>query len=263
MIRYLEKLRLATWKLYQPLTRIPTCPDAVISDLFVWRNTDRFKTFFELICLPSIFDDSSPTPVHATIVIFNSVGEQLVEAQIEFGISSRYTISLADLIPAGSGPFGTFSVFHSHTPQCIRLLGSFLSERGYAGYRFNNMILNSYAHGNFDAIARLNDQSLQLLGGLSLRKRNFNLQHDLECYAAYDLAIVNPSPKDLQIKLTVLLSSGKLFYTETITLCPRGTHIFCITPNNENLRAIITSRLIMARPLVFKVFQDQIDVFHA
>ena len=44
---------------------------------------------------------------------------------------TRYTLRLSDYIPSGSGSYGTFAVFPSHTPLSASSLGSFISERGY------------------------------------------------------------------------------------------------------------------------------------
>jgi len=262
MTRYLERLRLASWKLGQPLSRLPSSPAAVVSDLFIWRNNEDYKTSFELISLPSIFDSQSTIHADATIVINSSDGVNVLELPISFPPYCRQTLRMQDLIPAGYGPYGTFSIFHSHTPSNIGSLGSFLCERGYVGYQYRDSSVHSYAHGNLDAVARLDDYSTELLGSRSFRKRNFNLQCKLEPSAVYELALVNPVPHRQTVTFLTLLPSGAVMDSRSIILPPRGSYIFTLAPNEDNLRLVIRSNLVMARPLVFKLSRGRADVFH-
>jgi hypothetical protein len=262
MIEFIERLRIASWKFNQPLARLPLNSRAVVSDLFIWRKSDEYNTFFEILSLPSIFEDLPTSQARVTIVIFNLEGEKILEESISFCRYFRNTICVSDIIPAGSGTFGTFSVFHSYIPESLESLGSFLCERGYVAYKYKDMPLHSYCHGNLDAIACLDDQRLQLLGATSIRSRIFNLQYNLTATAHYDLALVNPTQKSQKITLSLISSSGTESHSHIIKLSPRASYIFNLPPRNESFRAVIKSKLVMARPLVFKVSKNMADVFH-
>lgn len=262
MKRYIEKLRRATWSYKQPLTRIPAISGAPVSDLFLWRNSEEWETFFELIDLPALFAVSEGAGGLVTVVLFDSSGQPFREQIVEITPGRRTTLVLSGLIGSASGSVGAFSVFHAYTPQSVQSLGSHLAERGYVSYRYRGALLRGYVHGNLDAIARLPDHSLQLLGGRSFRFRNYILQHALVAQDYYELGIVNPTPKKQTIVCRTLSASGELLGFETADLPSCGSHIFRVAAELAQQRIIISSHLIMARPLVFHIQNQTMDVFH-
>ena len=124
-MNYINSLRLATWKIFQPLSAVPESADSVVSDLFVWRNSSSFKTYFELTSIPSLFDDLSPSEHYVTIFIFDAGGRKISEEKLSIRPYSRRTIDLSCFLPNELDSCGTFAVFHSHTPDFVRSLGSF------------------------------------------------------------------------------------------------------------------------------------------
>jgi hypothetical protein len=262
MISYLNLLRLATWRICQPLTAVPSSSSSVVSDLFVWRNTASFKTYFELTSIPSLFNRLSPSEHYVTILIFNSSGRKISKAELPIEPCSRHTLDLSRFLPKGSDSYGTFAVFHSHTPSPIRSFGSFVAERGYVGYSHNSSVLLSYVHGNLDAIARSADTSVQMLGGQSLRRRSYMLQHLLTPDYNYEIAIVNSSKSSQVIRCDVLSLNGRLVQTFKASLQSRAMHLIPVSPHDENLKVVLHSKLVMARPLVFRSHNSGLDVFH-
>lgn len=262
MKRHIERLRRATWSYKQPLTCLPLDAGAPVSDLFVWRNSGEWETFFELTDLPALFGASNDAGRSATLVFFDAAGQAFLEKTVEIPPGRRYTLALSEIVGNDHGPAGTFSVFHTHTPPGLKALGSYLAERGYVSYRYRAAPLRAYVHGNLDAIARLPDQSLQLLGGQSVRRREYSLQHALLAPGSYELGIVNPTRKKQRIVCRTLSASGKLLGSQAMTLAPRGCHLFRVAPEHEQQRIVMSSRLIMARPLVFRIQNQTVDVFH-
>jgi hypothetical protein len=262
MKRYIERLRRATWTFKQPLTRVPSIAGAPVSDLFIWRNSEEWETFFELTDLPALFAGPEAAYCNVTLVFFDATGQPFLEKTIAIKPGRRYTLALSEIIGSAHVPAGTFSVFHVNTPQSLLSLGSHLAERGYVSYRFCGAPLRAYVHGNLDAIARLPDQSLQLLGGHSVRRREYRLQHALVIQANYELGMVNPTPKRQKIVCRTLSAGGKLLDSQAVDLAPRGSHLFKVAPRHSQLRIVMISRLIMARPLVFRIRNQAMDVFH-
>ena len=261
-MRQIERLRRATWTYKQPLTHVPTIAGAPVSDLFVWRNSEEWETYFELTDLPGLFEEPKSTVGHVVLVFFNASGQSFLEKVVEIRTGHRKTLALSTLIGKNHGIAGVFSVFHEHTPKRLQALGSYVAERGYVSYRYLGSPLRSYVHGNLDAIARLPDQSLQLLGGQSVRLREYNLQHVLEKQGRYELGIVNPTLKMQRIVCRTLSASGKMMGSQTTTLPPCGSHLFEVSPEHVQQRIVISSRLVMARPLVFCIHNQTMDVFH-
>lgn len=262
MKRHIERVRRATWSYMQPLTHLPAVAGAPVSDLFVWRNSEEWETFFELTDLPALFAGADSAGGHVTVVLFDAAGQTILEKTVEITPGRRNTFALSGIIGSRFGSAGTFSVFHAHTPHSLQGLGSHLAERGYVSYRYRGAPLRAYVHGNLDAIARLPDQSLQLLGGQSIRCRKYNLQHALSTQGYYELCIVNPTPKKQRIVCRALSASGKLLGLQAADLPPRGSHLFRVAPEHAQQRIVMSSRLIMARPLVFHIQNQTMDVFH-
>lgn len=262
MKHHIERLRRAIWSYKQPLSRVPTIAGSPVSDLFLWRNSEEWETFFELMDLPALFAGPHSASGHVVMVFFDAAGNIFLEKTVEVTPGRRNTIALSNIVGNDHGVAGTFCVFHSHTPISLQVLGSNLAERGYVSYRYLNAPIRSYVHGNFDAITRLSDQSLQLLGGKSIRRREYNLQHELDLRFIYELGIINPTRKNQKIVCRTLAENGCQISCQSADLPPYGSHLFHITPENSNKRAVISSYLIMARPLVFSFKDKKMDVFH-
>ena len=262
MNSYIQRLRRATWSYRQPLTYKPSAEGATVSDLFVWRNSTIWETFFELTDLLSLFEESGNLSRQVTFVFFDNFGCKFLEKTFDLEQNLRFTLALSEIIGNVPSQFGTFAVFHSHTPNSICALGSHIAERGYISYRYRGAPLRSYVHGNLDAIARLPDLSLQMIGGRGLRLRNYNLQYDLSNHGIYELGMVNPTSKKLRIACEALSCDGFISSSQVVDLLPRGAHLFSVFPKHEQLRVVISSRLIMGRPLVFLIQNQTMDVFH-
>ena len=141
----IEYLRSAIWNWKQPLLRIPTFSSSLVSDLFIWRSSPEWETFFELIDIPSLFEDQNGLG-YVTVIFFNTNGMQVLEKKIWLYPNRRRILNVSFLIGREYGEIGTFAVFHSSTPKVISNLDAFLAERGYVNYCYRNSPLKSYCH---------------------------------------------------------------------------------------------------------------------
>jgi hypothetical protein len=261
---YIEKLRKAAWIIGQPLSRKPSSLDCPISDLFIWRKTQEWETFFELWSLPSLFGDSDKHDGYVTFQLFNAHGRPLAESKVSCAKGRRQTVRISDLLGNNSSEFGTFAVFHSNTPELVMKNGSFLAERGYVSYRYCGSPLRSYVHGNLDAIARISSSKLELLGSAGALTREFRIQHELYEGSTYELAFVNPSlsRQSVQVEL-VSFPYSDYISCEEISLNSGEAKIVPLQfSGHSKVRAVIKSKLVMARPLIFHIYNNKLDVFH-
>lgn len=261
MNSYIQRLRRATWAYKQPLTYKPSAEGATVSDLFIWRNSPIWETFFELTDLLSLFEESRNLSRQVTVVFFDNFGCRFLEKTFDLEPNRRYTLALSEIIGNVPSQFGTFAVFHSHTPQSICASGSHIAERGYISYRYRASVLRSYVHGNLDAIARLPDGGIEMLGGVSLRSREYWLQH-FQPLANYDLAIVNPTDSFQKITCNIFPLDGITLDQQVVDLKPRASYIFEAKPEHIHQRIGLRSKLVMARPLVFCIQNLVLNVFH-
>ncbi len=265
MRRYIERMRRAAWILKQPLTQRPKVSGSPVSDLFVWRSSEDWVTFFELTDISGLFvDRGDATDRFATLFFFDDKGTLFLEKRCKLAPSQRKTLDLSTLMNGAHSGCGTFCVFHSHTPKAVSDLGSFIAERGYVSYRYGTAPLRSYVHGNLDAVSLRPDGNFQLLGSSSFLSREYRLQHELVGPGSYEIAIVNPGGRHQSITCQLLAtSSGQVLESQEVQLPPRGCHVFRFQVDGSRpCRMAISSHLVMARPLVFRICNQKMDVFH-
>lgn len=261
----MEMLRRALWTFKQPLAQRPELTGAPVSDLFVWRNAADWKTFFELTDISGLFiDREEMSGRYVTLFFFDNKGTLFLEKRLDLLPNQRQTLDLSVFLSKSESPFGTFCVFHSYTPKVVSDLGSFIAERGYVSYRYKDAPLRAYVHGNLDAISLRLDKSVQLLGSSSLRAREYRLQHELLGPALYEVGIVNSTSRNQRLSCQVFSArSGEILGTQEIQLRPKGCHVFQIqVDQSQPSRIVINSHLVMARPLVFRIHNQKMDVFH-
>jgi hypothetical protein len=164
-------------------------------------------------------------------------------------------LSAIDNVP---GYYGTFCVFHKQIPESVTELQSFIADRGYVSYQYKNGPLRSYIHGNLDAI----DNTMASLGGDSFFNRRYNLQYLMEPNKNYEIALVNSTSSNKKVKLEVLSFDGKVQLQENAVLNPKQVFVMPVKNLPFHGRLIIASRIIMARPVIFSIYNDKIDVFH-
>jgi hypothetical protein len=129
-------------------------------------------------------------------------------------------------------------------------------------YTYKASPLRSYVHGNLDAISKYNDEH-NMLGGSGILKREYTLQYELNNKSNYEIVVVNPSDEVKKITCKVVDSDNILINQEIIKVKPRGAGIFPVSfESQKSARIIITSRLVMARPLVFRISDNFFDVCH-
>jgi hypothetical protein len=264
MNKVIQRMRRAVWAYRQPLTRVPSVAGAPVSDLFLWRKGPEWQTSFELTDMAGLYEAGDNTaPSKTCIRLFDASGKQIGQQELIPPLYRRQQIDISALAEANQDCAGTFSVFHSHTPAAVQQLGSHLAERGYVSYRFRHAPLRAYVHGNLDAAALGEQQQLALLAGSGPLWREYRLQHELLPGSRYDIAIVNPSPRRQTVMCEVLeAAGGRKLEVLSATLPAGGCHLFELTPGSVNQRIVIRSRLVMARPLIFRIEDQRMDVLH-
>lgn len=266
MKKVFEKFRRAVWIYHQGLTKKPKIQSSPISDLFLWRNSIDWKTYFELVDIAGLFldDTDENSERYATLFFFDSTGLLFHKEKINLIQNERMTLDLSKLTAKSSSSFGTFCVFHSFTPNEVAELGSFITERGYVSYSYKNSSLRSYVHGNLDAISYPHEKDLQMLGSRSLMPREYRLQYELRGDAKYEVGVVNSSDKSVSVSCcSVLIQGGDVIQLQKSKIQSKGSAVFTINvKKSQSCRIVIKSSLVMARPLVFSTHQNKLDVFH-
>ena len=244
----------------------PTSKIFGVSDLFVWRNDQKWKTYFELLDVYGlVISDLDSSPDRFVVAaFFDKNGKFLIEKRIELNNFARNTISISDIFSKEENrynlqqEFGTFAIFHSVDKEIEN--GAVLTDRGYCGYEFQDSHFRGYVHGNFDAI-EITPTGMKLLMGFNKISRFYNLQHILTGPSSYEIALINPTEKSQSVKIFKKGNlSNKTLHKE---IKPKGVEIFKLDlAESEVIRLRIKSKMFMARPTVFRTNGASMDVFH-
>ena len=111
----------------------------------------------------------------------------------------------------------------------------------------------------------MNEKSkLSFLAGTSFFYRQYKLQHELKGPALYEIVLTNPTKKTKKfIFETISLRTNENISKDQKSIKSGEMIIFPIQLNHkDSVRLTITSRIVMARPLVFKVLDNEMNVFH-
>ena len=267
MKKIVQRIYKARWTYRQSLTKKPKNMSTKISDLFVWRSSSKWETFFELVDIASLFENKTMPRNYVDIVFFNSNGETILQRKIELIKNRRQVINISNLLSKVGhiekyGEVGAFAIFHSNIPKIIPKLSSFIAERGYVSYKYKDNPLRSYVHGNLDAISMC-ENNINTVGGRGFLTRKYNLQYELKGGSVYELGIVNSSNKNMLVECEFTPINGGPIVTKLESINSKGVKVFSIGVDpKHSYRAIMSSKLIMTRPLVFRINEDYFDVFH-
>lgn len=270
-MKYLTKQNLKRWRqapmlLFQPITYKPADRNVVLSDLFVWRCDENWQTVFELVH-PNFFMGISFGTVSSTIILFDASGQAVGEKVITWNATERSRVDLSvtfgNEITSLAKGLGTFSVFHNGiSSEVFEKCSSWVTERGYVAYYYRESGFGSYAHGNYDAISRNSLGVLQCLGGKSIFPRGFNLQYCFEPNSWYEVIFTNPTSATQRLSLTLKNQQLSKVSKTKMRIESRGVEVYSFQTGSDSVYLTVTSRLVMARPVVISLKDDLIDVFH-
>jgi hypothetical protein len=122
--------------------------------------------------------------------------------------------------------------------------------------------VKGYVHGNLDAVA-LSKGRIEPLGHAGLISRFYTVQHCLTGPSKYDFVFTNPTGRKVKITPYISYSPNKWSKSESFQIASLGTYTHSVTVD-ESERAYVRfkSRLSLARPVVFRISNDSMDVFH-
>jgi hypothetical protein len=250
--------------LRKSLTKVPSDKSAVISDLFPIKNDSDWKTAFELLNVSGLIigDNVQRKNYSVDFNFFSATGKLLGVRKVELKNVGRQTINLSDYLGNELKEAKTFAVFHPNLGDDFDMSGSYLAERGYGGYEYNNLGVKGYVHGNLDAVA-LSKGCVEPLGNTGLISRLYTVQHCLTGPSKYEFVFTNPTGRKVKITPIISYSPNKWSKGESFQIASLGTYTHLVTVD-ESERAYVRfkSRLYMGRPVVFRIANDSMDVFH-
>lgn len=250
--------------LFKHLTKQPNEKSAVISDLFPIRENNDWHTEFELLNVSGLIagDNNQKPPYLVEFYFYSPEGKFLGFRTIAFQNIGRQTIKLSEFLISELKTAATFAVFHPSISDKLDMAGSFLAERGYTGYEYKQLGVKGYVHGNLDAVA-LSNRKIQPLGNSGFIPRYYTVQHCLRGPAKYEFIFTNSTSKKIRITSNIKLNQKKWSTQESFVINSLGCQIFTFDIKEGNKAFVrFKSKLYLGRPVVFRISQDSMDVFH-
>ena len=262
----IKKIKRGLWTFKQPLSAKPTNLSDPVSDLFVWRHLGDWKTYFDLYDIGSFYSQTgAKDKVNVKIIFYNPLGRKIKECEINLKHNQNKCIEISSFLVDEKHLFGTFAVFHSNIPGSFSKYNSYITERGYTSYKYQNNQIRHYVHGNSDAVSISNNLSY-LLGASSFLKREYRLQFNLTSAEKYEFLIVNYTTKKQKVTFAFIdITTNNKITVKDYSINPNGCCLCdSLIKYDGNFRLVISSALIMARPIVFRYGQKRsfFDVFH-
>ncbi len=218
-----------------------------ISDAFLFRTNENFKTIFRYSDIPKIYHQIQKSEIE---LIFYNYKNQLIKKIILKDIKKINEIIIDKSFLDNKETFGHFYLFHKI--DNLKNEKILLSNRCYLGFSKNNQN-PSFVHGNsFVKGKNFSDDNIisNFVKTSFLKNFDYSIQENFSDYEKIELFIINPTQK-------------KVF----VTINKKN---YILKPDNDimvNLKSIekinIKSNCALLRPVVFTYINDFMDVHHS
>jgi len=220
-----------------------------VSDAFLWRTDNGFKTNFKYSDILNIFYKIKNSWVEFH---FYSKNNELIKIEKvnnlnlsnELEISSKYLNNLED--------YGTFYIFHFSKNNKTLSKEDIISNRCYLGYSQNNN-LYSFVHGNtlakFTSIISKEDILTDIVKTSLFKNYTYTIQKYFDGFDKNELFFINPTSKTIQFSIenkNYNLKSNCSLLVET-----------------KNSIISIKSNCLFFRPTIFSYKNKFLDVHHS
>ena len=219
-----------------------------VSDSFVWRTDNSFKTIFKFSDILDLFYNVKNSYVELSF--FNKENKFIKSIKINDLCLSNYLSINKDFFN-GLEDYGYFNIFH-HSDD-FKISSDVISNRCYLGFSYKDN-LYSFVHGNAFVSYFINKNRTigeDIIKTSLIKNQTYKIQKCFDGYDKVELFITNPTTK----KIYFSVNNNK---NQLNSKCSKIIHI----SKNEN-EVIIKSNCAYLRPVVFNYKQDYIDVHHS
>lgn len=218
-----------------------------VSDCFLWRTDNNFKTIFKYSDILKLFHNISDTK--AEIHFYTKDNKFIKKMSIQnLELSNELTID-EDLVKTKD--YGIFYIYHFTDNQII--YDNIIANRCYVGYSQNNN-LSSFVHGNaFAKSKNINSQkslNRNIVSTTFLKSNIYKIQKSFKDYDKIELFFSNPTSKKLNISFLNVDFSLKAGACRKLEL------------KNQNVIEI-RSNCLFLRPTIFCYNGNYLDTHHS
>lgn len=217
-----------------------------VSDAFLWRTENNFKTIFRFTDLLKIFYKIQASDVE--IIFFDKNGKK-IKAIKNSNIKTLNEVIIDNKFLDGIEDYGTFYIFH-RTKNILKEK-IILSNRCYLGFSQNNN-LPSFVHGNTYAASKEfnNDQeSSNIIKNSVYFNKDYKIQNYFDNFDKIEIFLSNPTSEKIKFSI-----NDKLYLLE------RSCSIILDVSFLKEIN--IKSNCYFLRPIIFNWKKEFFDVYH-
>ncbi len=218
-----------------------------ISDNFIWRTDNDFRTIFKFTNLLKFFYNENISLVD---IFFYSNESKLIKEINNIDINELNSLIIDKDFMNGIEGFGEFNIFHKSKKE-----NNFsIRNSCYTGFSYKKRQY-SYVHGNIPVAKRKmisnNNQILnnEIIGSSALKNKYYIIQNDFSDYLKSEIFLTNP----LNCRLNLRINGTEYSLNE------KCSDIFTL----EKPKVIkIISNSYLCRPIIFTYTKSSVDVMH-
>ena len=217
-----------------------------VSDAFLWRTENNFKTIFRFTDLLKVFYKIQGSDVE--IIFFDKNGKKIKSIK-NFNINTLNEITIDNQFLDGIEDYGTFHIFHK--TKNILKEKIILSNRCYLGFSHNDN-LPSFVHGNTYAASKEfnNDQETSnIIKNSFYFNKEYKIQNFFDNFDKIEIFLSNPTSKKIKFSI-----NNKLYLLE------RSCSIILDVSFLKDVN--IKSNCYFLRPIIFNWKKEFLDVYH-
>ena len=220
---------------------------ATVSDAFLWRTDNNFKTIFKFSDIIHTFYNINDSWVELE---FYSKNNELIKKEKIFNLDYSNEIRIDQNYMNNLKDYGTFYIYH-YTKKKISK-ENIISNRCYLGYSQKNN-LYSFVHGNTLAkVKGINENDIstsEIVKVSPIKNQNYKIQKFFNDFDKNELFFSNPTSK------TIYFSIDNDNYS-----LKNGCSKLIEFKNKEIIK--IKSNCLFLRPVVFSYKGNYLDVHH-
>jgi hypothetical protein len=223
---------------------------STVSDVFLWRTDNGFKTKFKFSDILNLFYgvEDSWVELH-----FYTKDNQLLKIQKIESLNHVNEIDITAEYLGNINDFGSFYIFHYCTKKSENLIdNNILSNRCYIGYSKNNN-LYSFVHGNAHAkfTSVYNNESIKsdIIRTSLFKNSEYTIQKYFDNFDRSEIFISNPTSKLLRLSI-----NDKNY--DLKSACSMVLDV-------EQSVVTVKSNCMFLRPTVFSYKNQYFDVHHS
>ena len=217
-----------------------------VSDAFLWRTDNGFKTTFKYSDILGLFYKIKDSYVE---LVFYSKDNNLIKRIIINRLDYSNELLIDRDFLNGIEGYGVFYIFHRSDSDCGDDL--VISNRCYVGFSMEGS-LSSFVHGNLYVRYQSLDGKYGGSGMIqsSFFKNLYRIQNSFVEFKKSELFFVNPTSKKINFSI-----GGNTYSLENYC------SILIDISDEEDISII--SRCMFLRPIIFNYIDDFYDVYHA